>query len=72
MAALGLAVPFLLSALAFTQVTRVFRFFRDHYAVITAVGGVVLIVMGVLLYTNELTELNAWLTDLGVNAIADL
>jgi cytochrome c-type biogenesis protein len=69
---LGLAVPFLLSALAFTQVTRVFRFFRDHYGVITAVGGIVLILMGVLLYTNELTELNAWLTDLGVNAISDL
>ena len=65
-------MPFLLSALAFTSVTRVFRFFRDHYAVITAVGGVILIVMGVLLYTNELTELNAWLTDLGVNAISDL
>ena len=29
--ALGLAVPFLLSAIAFTQVTRIFRFFRDHY-----------------------------------------
>ena len=70
--ALGLAVPFLLSAVAFTTVTSVFRFFRDHYAVITAVGGVILVVMGWLLYTNELTELNAWLTDIGVNAIADL
>jgi hypothetical protein len=40
--------------------------------VITAVGGVILIVMGVLLYTNELTELNTWLTDIGVNAISDL
>jgi cytochrome c-type biogenesis protein len=69
---LGLAVPFLLSALAFTQVTRLFRFFRNHYAVITAVGGVVLVVMGVLLYTNELTELNAWLNENGVNAISDL
>ena len=70
--ALGLAVPFLLSAIMFTQVTRIFRFFRDHYAVITAVGGSILVVMGWLLYTNELTELNAWLTDIGVNAIADL
>ena len=69
---LGLAVPFLLSAVAFTQVTSIFRFFRDHYGVITAVGGAILIVMGVLLYTNELTELNAWLTDMGVNAISDL
>jgi cytochrome c-type biogenesis protein len=69
---LGLAVPFLLSAIAFTQVTGVFRFFRNHYGVITAVGGLVLIVMGVLLYTNELTELNAWLNKNGVNAISDL
>ncbi|MGH2838589.1 MAG: cytochrome c biogenesis CcdA family protein [Thermoleophilaceae bacterium] len=69
---LGLAVPFLLSAVAFTQVTTIFRFFRDHYSIITAIGGVILIVMGVLLYTNELTELNAWLTDAGVNAISDL
>ncbi len=70
--ALGLAVPFLLSAIAFTQVTRIFRFFRDHYTVITAVGGAILIVMGVLLYRNDLTELNSWLTDIGVNAISDL
>jgi cytochrome c-type biogenesis protein len=69
---LGMAVPFLLSAVAFTQVTSIFRFFRDHYSVITAIGGVILIVMGVLLYTNELTELNTWLTDVGVNAISDL
>jgi hypothetical protein len=33
---------------------------------------VILIVMGVLLYRNDLTELNSWLTDLGVNAISDL
>ena len=69
---LGLAVPFLLSAVAFTQVTSLFRFFRNHYSVITAVGGVVLVVMGVLLYTNEMTELNAWLNQNGVNAISDL
>ena len=69
---LGLAVPFLLSAVAFTQVTSIFRFFRDHYAIITAIGGVILIVMGVLLYTNEMTELNAWLNNNGVNAISDL
>jgi cytochrome c-type biogenesis protein len=70
--ALGLAVPFLLSAIMFTQVTSIFRFFRDHYAVITAIGGGILIVMGVLLYRNDLTELNSWLTDIGVNAISDL
>ena len=57
--ALGLAVPFILSALAFTTFSGVFKFFRNHYAVITVVSGVILIVMGVLLYTNELTRLNS-------------
>ena len=36
---LGLAVPFILSALAFTTFSGVFRFFRNHYAAITLVSG---------------------------------
>lgn len=55
--ALGLAVPFILSALAFSSVSGLFRFFRDHYTAITVVSGVVLVAMGVLLYSNELTRL---------------
>jgi cytochrome c-type biogenesis protein len=70
--ALGLAVPFVLSAIAFTRVTAIFRFFRDHYRAITVGAGVILVVMGVLLYTNELTELNSWLQERGVNGISDL
>ena len=74
--ALGLAVPFLLSALAFSSVSGLFRFFRDHFAVITVVSGTVLIVMGVLLYTNELTRLNSealgLMNDLGINFFSDL
>ena len=69
--ALGLAVPFILSALAFTTFAGVFRFFRDHYRAITFVSGVVLIAMGVLLYSNELTRLNSealsLMDDLGIN-----
>jgi cytochrome c-type biogenesis protein len=68
---LGMAVPFLLSALAFTSVTGFFKFFRDHYAEITIVSGVILIVFGVLLFTNEVTRLNAeaqqLLDNLGLN-----
>ena len=74
--ALGLAIPFILSALAFSTFTGVFRFFRDHYQAITVVSGVILIVMGVLLYTNELTRLNAealsLMDDLGINFFSDL
>jgi cytochrome c-type biogenesis protein len=57
--ALGLAVPFILCALAFSTFSGVFKFFRNHFRAITLVSGVILIVMGVLLYTNELTRLNA-------------
>jgi cytochrome c-type biogenesis protein len=74
--ALGLAVPFVLSALAFTSVSRVFRFFRDHYTAITLVSGAVLVTMGVLLLTNELTRLNAealsLMDDLGINFFSDV
>lgn len=74
--ALGLAVPFVLSAVAFSSVTGVFRFFRDHFAPITVVSGVILIAMGVLLYTNELTRLNSealsLMEDLGINFFSDI
>src|SRR3954463_14577146 len=68
----GLAVPFILSALAFARVTGIFRFFRDHYSVITVVSGVILVAMGVLLYTDQLTQLNSWLNNAGLNGISDL
>jgi cytochrome c-type biogenesis protein len=74
--AAGLAVPFVLSALAFSSVTGLFRFFRDHYSAITVVSGVILVAMGVLLFTNELTRLNSealgLMNDLGINFFSDL
>jgi cytochrome c-type biogenesis protein len=56
---LGLAVPFLLTAVAFDRATTAFQWVRRHYVVITALSGAVLIVMGVLMLTGELTSLNA-------------
>jgi cytochrome c-type biogenesis protein len=74
--AFGLAVPFILSALAFSTFTGVFRFFRDHYTVITLVSGTILIVMGVLLYANELTRLNSealsLMDELGINFFSEI
>ncbi len=54
----GLAIPFLLCAIAFTRATTAFRWLRDRYLIITAVSGLVLIAMGYLLLTGELTDLN--------------
>jgi cytochrome c-type biogenesis protein len=74
--ALGLAVPFLLSALVFTRVAGLFRFFRRHFQVITVISGVILIAMGVLLFTNELTRLNSQalslMDNLGINFFSNL
>jgi cytochrome c-type biogenesis protein len=67
---LGLAIPFLLCALALASMTRVFRLFRNHFRTITFVAGAILIAMGVMLYTNDLTRLNTWANDLGLNLIS--
>jgi cytochrome c-type biogenesis protein len=55
----GLAVPFLLSAVAFSRMTSAFAVLKRHYRVIVAIGGMILIAMGVLVWTEELTRLNA-------------
>jgi cytochrome c-type biogenesis protein len=68
----GLAIPFILSAVAFARVTVVFRFFRNHYTAITAVSGVILVVMGVLLYTDQLSQFNSFLQKAGLNGIEGL
>ena len=67
----GLAIPFLLTAVAFSRMTTAFSFVKRHYSAIIAGGGLVLIVMGVLVFTGELTTLNNQaqqaLDNLGIN-----
>jgi cytochrome c-type biogenesis protein len=55
---LGLAIPFLLTAVAFDRATTAFRWLRDRYVLVTALSGAVLIFMGVLMLSGELTQLN--------------
>lgn len=55
----GLAIPFLLTALAFSRMTTAFAVVKRHYQLIVAIGGVILIAMGVLMFTGEFTQLNA-------------
>jgi cytochrome c-type biogenesis protein len=54
----GLAIPFILTAVAFSQMTTAFAVVKRHYQAIVAVGGVILIAMGVLIWTGELNQLN--------------
>jgi cytochrome c-type biogenesis protein len=66
----GLAIPFLLTALAFSRMTTAFAVVKRHYSAIIALGGAILIAMGVLIWTGELTQLNVtaqrWLSELGI------
>ena len=55
---LGLGVPFLLTAIAFGRMATVFAAVKRHYAAIVAVGGAILIAMGVLILTGEFFQLN--------------
>jgi cytochrome c-type biogenesis protein len=54
----GLAIPFLLTALAFTRMMSVFDVARRHYRTIMTAGSAVLIAMGALISTGELFQLN--------------
>ena len=55
----GLAIPFLLIALAFERMTNALTVVKRHFPVIIAVGGAVMITLGLLILTGEFTILNA-------------
>jgi cytochrome c-type biogenesis protein len=55
----GLAIPFLLIALAFERMTGALAIVKRHFPVIIGIGGVVMIALGVLIITGEFTVLNA-------------
>jgi cytochrome c-type biogenesis protein len=55
----GLAIPFLLIALAFERMSDALSVVKRHFPVIIAIGGVVMITLGVLILTGEFTVLNA-------------
>ncbi len=73
---LGLAIPFLFCAVAFSAAERTFGFFKRHYAAVQVISGLVLIVMGVLVYSGELFRINVeiqnWLDSLGINFFQDV
>ena len=66
----GLGVPFLITGLAFGKATAALRVVRRHYPLVIGTGGVVLIGMGILIWTGEFTQLNItvnhWLQSLGL------
>lgn len=59
---LGLAVPFLAAALALDRFLQAFKGFRRWMPIVERASGVLLVLLGALLFTGRLTVLSAWLT----------
>jgi cytochrome c-type biogenesis protein len=60
--ALGLGLPFLIAGLAIDRSLELMRRFKPHLLVIEKASGALLIGMGLLLFTERLTLITAWLT----------
>jgi cytochrome c-type biogenesis protein len=68
--AIGLGVPFLLAGVAVDRSLGVMRRMRPHMLAIERLSGVMLIVMGVLLFSERLTLITAYLTRWFGNGLA--
>ena len=55
----GLAIPFLLIALAFERATNALAIVKRHFPIVIGVGGAVMIALGLLILTGEFTTLNS-------------
>jgi cytochrome c-type biogenesis protein len=71
----GLAIPFILTAVAFSQMTTAFAVVKRHYQAIVAVGGLILIAMGLLIWTGEINQLNTqaqnWFSEIGLEFLIE-
>jgi cytochrome c-type biogenesis protein len=57
---LGLGIPFVVAGLAADRALRWSRGLRTHLGLIERAGGILLIAMGILLFTGQLTLINIW------------
>jgi cytochrome c-type biogenesis protein len=65
----GLAIPFIIAALAIDHFLAVFARYRGAMKWVNRVGGVLLITVGLLLVTNYFTVLASWLQALTPDAL---
>jgi len=68
---LGLAIPFLVAALALDWFLQVFKRFRRFIPIVEKASGVLLVFLGVLLLTGTFTILSGWLTKFTPGFILD-
>jgi cytochrome c-type biogenesis protein len=59
---LGLGIPFILSAVAINRFLSFFQGLIRHMRALTMASGILLIIIGILIYTNYLTAISAYFT----------
>ncbi len=62
--ALGLALPFVVMAIASSTLMARFNKTAKHLVTIKKIGGVLLVLMGLALMSNQLTTISIWLEDI--------
>jgi cytochrome c-type biogenesis protein len=72
MYSLGLAIPFLLAALALDWFLNAFQRFRAFIPIVEKTSGVLLVLLGLLLVTGQMTVLSAYLFRFTPDFLLDL
>jgi cytochrome c-type biogenesis protein len=67
---MGLGIPFLLAGMAVDRSLRVMRSVRPHMLAIERFSGALLIGMGILLFTEQMTRITSLLTRIFGNGLA--
>ncbi|MDO8445790.1 MAG: cytochrome c biogenesis protein CcdA [Deltaproteobacteria bacterium] len=57
---LGLGIPFIISAVAINSFLSFFQGIVRHMKALTVISGILLIIIGVLIYTNSLTSISTY------------
>lgn len=58
---LGLAIPFILSALAIDSITKCIRKYSKFMPIVSIVSGILMLVMGVMIFTNKVGILSSYM-----------
>jgi cytochrome c-type biogenesis protein len=58
---IGLGLPFILLAIAFTRTARALAFIKRNYVWVMRIGGLMLVAVGVLLVSGAWTQFTIWL-----------
>lgn len=68
---LGLAIPFLLAALATDSFLRISQRFKHHFDLIEKISGLLLIIVGTLIFLGSFSVISGWLIE-WFPALADI